>query len=659
MERESESGSDDMYSPIVKKEEDGTDRFGCRLCSRTLASRNSFGLHIRRHKEEKTKVCKFCGKAFHTGQELKSHERTHTGERPYKCEICYSSFSHFGSALIHRKSHASRGETDPFAIVNGEIQYPPSFKKPRSNSTERKEGTGSPKRKRLKKNSGDVSSSSFDDMQDNTPSNSDQPLRRSSLDVNFEREQSGSDTGAPNRRHSLNDQVLATGNGMEIGKPAFSSPVGSSTPHYQTPSSYDNLYNRKAAENMPPAHISSPDQLPSFYGAPAGYSRTPAQNSQAIVGSGLEPSQFYTPQGPMDRDQHSFRSAQPEQDGYFSPQHQSQPAQLLPQQQQHQSQPTQLLPQHHQQHQHQSQPTQLLQQQHQQKFEYQSGSGEVAYSQRAQQQQHREPPPGYRPRVSGGSDNGGVSGQPFKSSSPSTEIVKSLLQHYNLPEGQPGAEFGHQPHYPQEQQGYGVDRSPLTYSEQPHLQQSHPVGYAEHGSTQLNYQGQNPPPYNPGVQGQQQQFYSSPQHQPPMYPGPMVNRHEHFSPQHQTQHQQKTQPQTFDPQQGPHQSPQHQVFNQHQQHQQHQHQQSPQHQVFNQHQQQHQHRQSPQHQTLPQQKQLQQQQQTQILNNQPQQNTSGMAPNTAVQSSGPQPNLAQNLQPLPKISSLARDLPRS
>ena len=726
LERESEPVPSDIFSPILKKAEDGTDRYGCPLCPRILASRNSFSLHIRRHKDEKTKVCKFCSKTFHTGQELKSHERTHTGEKPYKCEICFSSFSHFGSSVIHKKSHAARGETEPFPIVNGEIQYPASFKKPRSNSTERKESSGSPKRKRIKKSSGDQNVSGEDARQEGVNSGPGQPFRRGSLDVSTEREQTVSDPGTPNRRHSLNDQVLSSGNAMETGISAFVSPMRSSVPQYQTPPNFDKSFNSQTS------HGSTPDQQ-SFYGTPAGYAGAPAQ---AQVGnSGQQPSQYFTPPAPLPSDQQGFRSSQSPQENYFSPQH----------------------------------PGQTSQQRHQPDN---TGSG---YPQPIQRQ--RPMPPGYVPRVSGVNDN--VSGQPFKSSSPSTEIVKSLLQHYNLSESQPSGEFSHQAQYPQEQQNYG---SPLAYPEQPQqqLQQVPGVGYQEQGqqtAAQLNYQGPNPPPYNTTVQGQQQQFYSSPQHQlqqPPMYPGPGVNRSGQFSPQHQMQQpQQSPQHQTFHQQQQPQQSPQHQNFNKQQQppqhqtfskqpqqspqhqtfHQQQQPQQSPQHQTFNKQQQPPQHQtfskqpqqspqhqtfhqqqqpqQSPQHQTFHQQQQPQQspQQQTfskqqqppqqsqqhQIVNqpqgsphhqnltqqhqSQPssqhqifphqqqqpqqgpqhqslhqhqqknlksvtddrfyQQSQPGSTLSAGIQSSGPQIQNPQNLQPLPKISSLARDLPRS
>ncbi|GFS01074.1 myoneurin [Elysia marginata] len=636
LERESESSSGDIYSPIQTTAEDGTERFSCPLCSRTLASRGSFSLHMRRHKEEKRKFCKFCGKGFHTGQELKSHERTHTGEKPYKCEICFSSFSHIGSATIHRKSHAARGETKPFPIVNGEIQYPPSFKKPRLSSTERKDGTGSPKRKKMKKSSGDKNSSGSDDKQEGLPSTSAQPARRSSLDVNLERIQGGSDTGTPNRRHSLNDQVLAGGgNTLETGRSTLGNPLGSSTSLYQTPPAYD-YYNSPSGERIPPNHGGSTPDNPSFYGTPTGFAGTPLA-SDRVGSSGGQPSQFYTPAAAAGRDHHGSKGSHQSQDGYFSPQHQGQPLQ-----------------------------------QQQQRFDFQSSAMAGGFSQPIQQQQ-REPPPSYRPMVSRSLDDIGHNSQPFKSTSPSTEIVKSLLQHYNLPENQPGQEYSHQTQYPQEQQNYAVGGSPLTYPEQQHLQQAPSVNYIpeqqqqqqQHGSATLNYQDSNPPPYSMSMTGQQHQpFFSSPQQQlqqPPMYPSKNVNRPSHFSPQHQIQHQPQQSPQhhqNYSHQQQPHQSPQQQILNQH----------TPQHQVVPQQQQQqlqHQSRQpqlqqSPQHQILPQ---RQQQQSPQVLNQlqQQHQQSSGMTSNARSNenNSVPQSQLSQNLQPLPKISSLARDLPKS
>lgn len=106
-------------------------KYPCELCSTVLNTKNSYTLHMGRHNNAKTKFCRYCNKDFHTMQELRSHVRTHTGERPYKCEICHMLFAHSGSYISHKKSHEKRGELEPFPIVDGVIEYPKTFKKPR------------------------------------------------------------------------------------------------------------------------------------------------------------------------------------------------------------------------------------------------------------------------------------------------------------------------------------------------------------------------------------------------------------------------------------------------------------------------------------------------------------------------------------------------
>ncbi|GFO08128.1 Zinc finger protein 136 [Plakobranchus ocellatus] len=626
--------SEDIFNPIIKKAEDGSDRFGCRLCTRTLASRNSFGLHVRRHKEEKTKVCIYCSKAFHTSQELKSHERTHTGEKPFKCDICFFSFSHFGSAHIHKKSHLARGETEPFPIVNGEIQYPASFKKPRTNSAERsKESSGSPKRKRPKKSSGDQSTPGGESEQRGIDSSGCQLLRRSSLDVNPDHQLGMPDAATANRRHSLNDQMLNNINTAgERSMNSFNSPLtasgqsqGGNTQHNQVPSSYSQSYSNTADGGFPGPNMAQ--RQAGVYDSPTGYPAASPQSQMGDTSQQLNPryydtNKLYTPTS-SNVENPNVMSMQSPQEGYFSPQHQS------PQLQQHQ----------------------------QQSYDYQPGPpSNVGYPQPIQHQQ--EPPRGYRPRLPGRIENSGGGNQVFKSNSPSTEIVKSLLQHYNLPETpHPGSDYSQQQQQQQQQvhQNYGHEGSPVAYSNQ------------QESSGSLSYKDSNPPPYSASMGGQQQ-FYGSLQHQhqqAPAYPNAVMDRSRQFSPQ-QHMHQQPQQSPQHHIHQQPQQSPQHHIHQQPQQ--------SPQHHMHQQPQQ------SPQHQAMtPNQQNLagesgylqqpgapvesiqgsvyQQVQPGMSVVQSTHQKTHGIAASTPTAFSPSQ--IPQNLQPLPKISSLARDLPRS
>ncbi|XP_005098927.1 uncharacterized protein LOC101858493 [Aplysia californica] len=96
----------------------------CPKCNTILKSRSTLVLHIRRHNKEKTKFCSYCSKGFYTSQELKSHVRTHTGEKPYQCSICLQSFGHHGSLLTHRRIHDRNGEVQPFPVIDGVVQMP-------------------------------------------------------------------------------------------------------------------------------------------------------------------------------------------------------------------------------------------------------------------------------------------------------------------------------------------------------------------------------------------------------------------------------------------------------------------------------------------------------------------------------------------------------
>ncbi|KAH9513420.1 hypothetical protein Btru_032976 [Bulinus truncatus] len=193
-------------------------KYCCEICNSQISSKNGYLLHLRRHHSTKSKFCSYCGKAFHTGQELKSHERTHTGEKPYKCEICYVCFAHSGSFVSHKKGHANRKETEPFPIVDGEVQCPPSYRKPRL-APPKEEGVEKPKRKKKKPAeslqtvteftapTSNISLSSPGIGQGSCPTS---VTRRNSMDTLGDIQQQASvvnDPGMP-RRLSMSDQLL-------------------------------------------------------------------------------------------------------------------------------------------------------------------------------------------------------------------------------------------------------------------------------------------------------------------------------------------------------------------------------------------------------------------------------------------------------------------
>lgn len=241
---DSQVSEESLYGNTERGSQDGTTEntpdklqpFQCEICFSQLTSRNGYTLHMQRHNKAKSKLCSFCDKTFHTSQELKSHERTHTGEKPYKCPICYYAFAHSGSFVSHKKGHTNRGETEPFLVVDGKTQYPSSFKKPRIVDPDnvKRAADGSeiePKKKKRKKKPStdfqelDKSGASMPGSSSSTESPMNQVaretsvIRRNSLDPAGEKQVvSHHADNVLARRLSLNDQMLTmSGQGLVSG----------------------------------------------------------------------------------------------------------------------------------------------------------------------------------------------------------------------------------------------------------------------------------------------------------------------------------------------------------------------------------------------------------------------------------------------------------
>lgn len=79
--------------------------FKCPICSKNLASKNVYQLHLRSHNGEKPFGCNLCGNAFSQKTSLTRHMRSHTGERPFSCQVCAKRFADKERIKIHMRTH--------------------------------------------------------------------------------------------------------------------------------------------------------------------------------------------------------------------------------------------------------------------------------------------------------------------------------------------------------------------------------------------------------------------------------------------------------------------------------------------------------------------------------------------------------------------------
>lgn len=76
-------------NPPPLKSDDPAKPFKCSICSKNLASKNVYQLHLRSHSGEKPFSCEICQSRFSQKTSLTRHIRSHTGERPFPCEVCF------------------------------------------------------------------------------------------------------------------------------------------------------------------------------------------------------------------------------------------------------------------------------------------------------------------------------------------------------------------------------------------------------------------------------------------------------------------------------------------------------------------------------------------------------------------------------------------
>lgn len=79
--------------------------YQCPICSKNLASKNVYQLHLRSHSGEKPFSCHLCSNSFSQKTSLTRHMRSHTGERPYPCPQCDKRFADKERIKIHLRTH--------------------------------------------------------------------------------------------------------------------------------------------------------------------------------------------------------------------------------------------------------------------------------------------------------------------------------------------------------------------------------------------------------------------------------------------------------------------------------------------------------------------------------------------------------------------------
>ncbi|CAL1536643.1 unnamed protein product [Lymnaea stagnalis] len=470
--------------------------FLCTVCNTQLVSRNGFTLHMRRHNVAKSKLCTSCDKKFHTTTELKTHMRTHTGERPFKCELCYMSFAHSGSFVCHKKGHTNRGELEPFPIIDGQIKYPSTFRKPRMEGIKKVLGKGGDQKKEPKKKTNnesqevgghgvsDAEPSSIPRQDSLSGGHHTSVIRKNSLDGSFEKHavSSRNDSDLP-RKLGLNSQDMnSSGDGvMGLSGQIFNPNVpassrvkdgggylqagdGYSTPQQDIVSGYSTpRHDITSSYSTPRPDVtggySTPNQV-DYYSGQSGYSETSQQRNFLSPQAETSSSHSY-----YNQEKYYARAASGDQfsPGSSSGQLRSVPVNLVVDKSQHYSEGMQgEYPE--------SVETADGYYSSQQPYQYAMPPGDADYEQE---------------------DYDGALSQ-YKGDPSSSEIVKKLLQHYNVPSStyQEAAplDYSHQLQGAPDYSRASGETAPPIYAEQE-------LGVAA------------PPSYSASVQ--QKQFYGS------------------------------------------------------------------------------------------------------------------------------------------------------
>lgn len=79
--------------------------FECDVCSKKIATRNSFISHFRVAHCDRPYACEVCPKKFGTKNSFEKHKSTHTALRKFKCHVCLKRFKEKSVLKTHMQKH--------------------------------------------------------------------------------------------------------------------------------------------------------------------------------------------------------------------------------------------------------------------------------------------------------------------------------------------------------------------------------------------------------------------------------------------------------------------------------------------------------------------------------------------------------------------------
>ena len=99
----------DNTSTESTKNNAGSKRFTCNLCSSSFLNSGNLYSHWMTHTGEKPYACDFCDYKSNVRGNLKIHVRKHTGEKPYQCSLCDYKSRYYTSFKTHVvKTHSEQ-----------------------------------------------------------------------------------------------------------------------------------------------------------------------------------------------------------------------------------------------------------------------------------------------------------------------------------------------------------------------------------------------------------------------------------------------------------------------------------------------------------------------------------------------------------------------